>query len=489
MRKPFIQRPGRSASRRERERGVTIALIALAIFSIIAMAGLSIDVGTLYQASAEAQRSADAAALAAARELSISGITGDPAGTASWTPICGGSSSLASSIAISVANQNLVGGAAPSSVKVGYSAGKSAASATASDCTGLGGAGSAFGVNPVVTVQVTQASLSTYFSRIWGSATTSVSASASAEVFNPSGSDAYTSNTEVLPVQPRCVKPIFMPNLDPVHAPGCTGNGCLNFVSLADGAIQSPGLVTANGLIGERFWMIPDCAAPGSTCSVTNPIPQPNVVNPNVNTPNIQYVPGQWPPMVAAMPSGGACASVGDEFSSAIAGCDQSTQYQCGKTGLNTVNTTVNPGSGTGDATNAIECLIHASSAATASGQDWLSPFQINPNATPDYPFQIQAGSGNPLLMSNVRLNDVITSSTSLITVPIFDNSTVASIGSNTTTPVTVVGFLQLFVYAVDPFGDMYVAVMNVSGCGNAVTNPSYLTGTSPVPVRLITPP
>src|SRR5713226_8226666 len=75
---PLIQRPQRSAARRSRERGVTMALVALAMVGIIAMAALSIDVGTLYQASAEAQRSADASALAGARVLSLSGMTGDP---------------------------------------------------------------------------------------------------------------------------------------------------------------------------------------------------------------------------------------------------------------------------------------------------------------------------------------------------------------------------------------------------------------------------
>ena len=51
-------------------------LVALAMIAIIAMAALSIDVITLYLAREEAQRSADAGALAAARVISLSGITG-----------------------------------------------------------------------------------------------------------------------------------------------------------------------------------------------------------------------------------------------------------------------------------------------------------------------------------------------------------------------------------------------------------------------------
>src|ERR1700734_4054923 len=92
MLSPLIRRPGKSRSNdaRSDERGVTIALVALAMVGIISMAALSIDVGTLYQAKAEAQRAADAGALTAARMISISGVTGDPNNaTGSWVLICG----------------------------------------------------------------------------------------------------------------------------------------------------------------------------------------------------------------------------------------------------------------------------------------------------------------------------------------------------------------------------------------------------------------
>src|SRR5579864_7478898 len=75
-----------------RERGITMVMVAIAMVAIIAMAALSIDVVTLYLAREEAQRSADAAALAAARVISVSGITGtaDPASDpTSWGKICG----------------------------------------------------------------------------------------------------------------------------------------------------------------------------------------------------------------------------------------------------------------------------------------------------------------------------------------------------------------------------------------------------------------
>jgi len=195
---PLIQRPRRSAVNRARERGVTMALVALAIFSIIAMAALSIDIGTLYQASAEAQRSADAAALAGARVLSLSGMTGDPTNkSGDWSAAC----NAAMQMAQAVASQDTVGGVAPPPPTVTFSA------TDGSGCTSVG----AFGVNPMVTVKVTQSNLPTYFSRIWGSAGSGVSATATAEVFNPSNSGSFAGG-EMVPVQPRCVKPWIVPN-------------------------------------------------------------------------------------------------------------------------------------------------------------------------------------------------------------------------------------------------------------------------------------
>ena len=58
------------AGRRD-ERGITMLIVALAMVAIIGMAALSIDVITLYLAREEAQRAADAAALTAARVISV----------------------------------------------------------------------------------------------------------------------------------------------------------------------------------------------------------------------------------------------------------------------------------------------------------------------------------------------------------------------------------------------------------------------------------
>src|SRR5271155_3654191 len=153
MLRPLIRGLRDSAQPRPQERGFTMALVAVALATIIVMAALSIDIGTLYQAKDEAQRAADAAALTAARMISISGITGDPANQSnSWQKICGGTTSPATLAAINVAQQNLISGVAATSGNVSVKYGGGSAGATLTSCSG---AGAAFGVNPVVTVTVT----------------------------------------------------------------------------------------------------------------------------------------------------------------------------------------------------------------------------------------------------------------------------------------------------------------------------------------------
>src|SRR3984957_17002196 len=114
MKLPAIRKFSHAQLSRHAERGMTMVLVAVAMVAIIAMAALSIDVITLYLAREEAQRSADAAALSAAKVISVSGLTGDPANTTSnWGKICGpddGTNGLATRTAKAVAGQDPVGG-------------------------------------------------------------------------------------------------------------------------------------------------------------------------------------------------------------------------------------------------------------------------------------------------------------------------------------------------------------------------------------------
>jgi Flp pilus assembly protein TadG len=477
-----------SLPQRDGERGVTMALVAVSMVAIISMAALAIDLGTLYEAKTEAQRAADAGALAAARVISVSGVTTDPNNAGgSWVPICGSATSAATLAAINVAQQNLIGGAAASTVNVSYGTSGGVVPG-AMDCTV---AGPSFGINPVVQVQVKQATLPTFFARVFSmvggaSSNSGVSATATAEAFNSSNSGSYA-------VEPRCVKPWMIPNYNPVRSANTCTTGCVKFIDVATGGnILNAGTFPPN-VIGESFWLVPACSQPLAPCGAT--------VTPTANTgtspgikpgsSNLQYFPGEAPPASVAVPAAtsGACAASTTNYAQAIAGCDKTTQYQCGVAQENVIDfTTEHPTNA--DTTNGGRCLIHEgidpglNDALAEDGQDTLAPFPTQP---PNYPFQIQAGTDNPLTNTGLVSGSFISSSTSIASLPIFDLVGVSSISSTATTTVSIVGFLQVFINFVDDNGNVNVTVMNVAGCGGV--NPTPVFGSSPVPIRLITQP
>jgi Flp pilus assembly protein TadG len=468
---PLIERPRTHAKPRSRERGFTMALVTVALVTIIAMAALSIDIGTLYQAKAEAQRAADAAALTAARMISISGITGDPGNvSSSWQPICGGTTSAATLAAINVAQQNLISGVAATTADVVVKYGGGSAGATSTNCTG---AGAAFGVNPVVTVTVTSGKLPIFFARVFtlfphgNFSNTTTIATATAEVFNSSNSASVAGS--MIPVQPRCVKPLIIPNKDPTSGSGAA------FVNPATGAINNPG-VSPTGAIGENFILAANCRRGRSNCEGANYTNYPNAPASGGGT--IHYLPALVQGAPAAVPS---CANA-DTFQQAIGGCDQSTVYACGTplgAQVDLTENPINPRPSNGDTGTALQCLTNATGEGLGNGQDQLE--------TGSFPFQIQAGSDNPLVQDGpVANNGIVTTSSSIVTLPIYDGT---NLGGGNQPQVTIVGFLQVFVQELNAAGDPVVYVLNVSGCSNNAAGNPTVTGTSPVPIRLITPP
>jgi len=502
-----------------------MVLVALAMVAIIAMAALSIDVITLYLAKLEAQRAADAAALAAAKVIALSGITGDPANqSGNWALICGvddGTNGLAGRVAKAAAAQNEVGGIAAGTVTVTYSAGNgSTIGAGVSDCSSLAQS-TAFGVNPIVNVALTRTALPNFFSRIWGNAGTNINASASAEAFNPSNSgnqgNQNNNSGSLTPVQPRCVKPWIVPNRDPLNPQPTSGvfcdqtlpgnpGPCGKIVNLPDGSIvhkgiSPPGTNGANGIIGETFWLVADCRNAQSSCtfrrgggngSGAGVQPQANFTNSNNPSlplpPNLLYLPGQATTPALAVP---VCSS-GDAYEEAIGGCDQPTNYSCGVPGPgnnNVADLTLNPDS---DTSAGVQCLIHQgdlTNLTDPSGQDYLN-FSSFP-APNSYPFQIFAGSSNPLVATAaLPSGSQITTSASIVSLPIYDD-TAGNISEGATNNVTFVGFLQVFIDVADVNGNVEVTVLNVAGCGNGSPNPvgAPVTANSPLPVRLITSP
>jgi len=454
---------------RRGERGVTMVLVALSMIAVMAMAALSIDVITLYLANAEAQRSADTAALAAARILSITGMTGDPtnantgAGANAWQSAC----QLATQVATAVAQQDTVGGVSlpAGQITVSYP--------NNSDTQFCSGTNPAFGVNPLVTVTVQRTNLPTFFARIWGQRGAAVGATATAEAFNSSASEVSGNgtNTTLIPVQPRCVKPWLVANADPEHGGG-------PFITAVDGTIQNSGIQVqgsgGTGVIGENFSLTADCTETGAvgaqTCASTALKDNPPAASTAKNT--LDFIPSYvTAPPVAAM----SCAP-GSDYGQAIAGCDQTTIYACGVPSGNQADLTIND---TPDTATGASCLINAD-----GGPDSLDETT--------YPYQIRAGLGNPLVGAHaVNTSDVVTASNSIVSVPILASSTPVLPPGRPV--VTVVGFLQLFIYGIGGTTgtDIQVYVLNVVGCGDGTTNPvgTPVAGSSPVPVRLITYP
>ena len=126
------------------------------------------------------------------------------------------------------------------------------------------------------------------------------------------------------------------------------------------------------------------------------------------------------------------------------------------------------------------ECLIHATAAGNNKGQDTLS----NPGPWPTSPMQITAESGP-------ENGNLVTNSSSIVTIPIIDTAGIPATGGN----VTIDGYMQAFINEVrgggSP-GDIKITVLNIAGCSATPNGAKPLvgvSGTSPIPVRLITPP
>lgn len=411
--------------RRPAERGQTIVLVAVALVSLLGMAALAIDVTTMYVARGEMQRAADAAALAGAKAFVDSGVTTDNSVTRQTL-----AQTMITSVVNSVLAQNNVSGVAPTLV------------AATPDFTRPG--------NPQILVTLQRTNLPTFFARIWGTKLVTVTATAVAEAYNASSSQNSTGN--YVPITPKCVKPLLIPNKDPASA--------LQFVDPATGAVLAP------GVIGEALTLFQGCtkAGPG-TCQSAN-LPK--------NPPD----PGRF--VAAAIPAPNpnnlcpACQGATD-FEQSIECCDFNT-YSCGGATPNAnVDLAVSHGQFRNRTNNGVQCLINKPS------QDTLDPTNLTAGTGPA---SITAGSGP-------QAGNLVTTSHSIASLPIIDTTNPIPV----TGQVRVVGFLQVFVDDVLVVGggpgsntQIQAHVLNVVGCGNSpgAGAPVSGGGMSAIPVRLI---
>jgi len=443
---------------RPRERGQTIILVAISMVSLLAMAALAIDVVTLYVARSEIQRAADATALAGAKAIADSGFTTLPSTDSHYAS----AQTLAQAMAVKAVNSmvttasvNLVDGQLPS-----------LPSPPVFD----------FSTHPgsyQITVSLKASNLPTFFSKIWGASAPSVVASATAEAYNAANLSAIT------PISLRSVKPWLVANVDPR-----TGNA---FVDKATGIVED-NAIQNNATID----LVPDCSGTASPCSLISPIPG---LVPLATTPQVQYVPA-----VVSNPSNSSnvCPAAnppcggGTPYENSVECADTSTYAgpACGLSADISWDNTINPGGPSGSSAAGAECLIQAAGSGPYDGVNNLQD-TLDPSPWPNNPMKITANSG----LFSTKL---VTTSSSIVTIPIIDRTTFPPGGG----AVTVVGYLQAFINQVDsgggggtgppPAGSINITVLNIAGCSpaNNGANPVVgVSGTSPVPVRLITPP
>jgi Putative Flp pilus-assembly TadE/G-like len=427
------------------ERGQTIAIVAAAMMGVLIMAALAIDLTTLYVAHGEIQRAADAAALAGAKAFVDSGMT-----TATTNPSQSNLQALATAMAgdyaKAVAAQNNVAGAPATFIAAQIN-------------TGAPG-------NPTIQVTLQRTGLPLFFARIWGTVA-SVSATAIAEAYNPAYSQA-------IPPAPKCVKPFLVPNAD-------QNQGGIPFVDPTTGAIKPAPLP----FIGETITLTSACGPTPGVCSPSGP-PWTGKYLPMLLPDTHRYCPG--------------CVATGN-FERSTECCDGIvfSYSQCGVPGSSgsvPVGTwdqspPLVVGGTNGQAQNGLQCLIHAASIGAPGGnpqQDTLNTLQANTGL-----LQINPGTYSQTHYG-VGQGSVISTSGSIITVPLFDPSS----WSAGNPQVTVVGFLQLFVNYAGPTltgppaivalnGDMNATILNVVGCGNSLGATAISGGgASAIPVRLI---
>jgi hypothetical protein len=455
---------------RPHEHGQTIILVAISLVSLLAMAALAIDVVTLYVARTEVQRAADAAALAAAKAIADSGVTTlqisppDPnlvaARSLAQTMATSAVSGLLSAPAI-----NLVSGKTPTLNTI---------TPIPIDWTRQG--------NPHVTISLKVSSLPTFFSKLWGGTAASVTATATAEAYNPAN---LPTTTPITPIALKSVKPWLVANTDPTLG-----------ISPGPKIVDTGTWAVRSSLIGKSFSLVSDCVGSTTPCTLSDNPPQ-IPVNSNATGPQVDYVPALVTPNTANVcpasvgSCNSSCAGASNyELSVECADANVYSYPNCGSGGTDaTWNNSVNPGGAAGASATGAQCLIHATGAGPGPQQDTL-----NPTLWPGAPMQITGGTCS---LANAQL---VTASSSIVTIPIIDTNTGIPLPVSGQ-PLIVVGYLQAFINQIDPgpgafgvppAGSINITVLNIAGCNpnNNGANPVIGgSGTSPVPVRLITPP
>jgi hypothetical protein len=483
-------RTNNEAGRHNKEAGATIYIVAGAMAVLFAISALAIDLVSAYVARNEAQRAADAAALAGASIFVSQGCTtAGSAGTLTGCVAGGPQEALAIQQAQVVAAQNTVGGQA---ANVLYDSNNST-DATKTDIVFSYPTKEEPQIS--VTVQRTKArsnALPTFFAKIFGVTSLDVAACATAEAFNPSGGGAS--------VGISCVRPWLVPNCDPSHpVPATDSHANLYCGGSADPTATPP----------VRGLTVP-CPSGTGTCypsyffdnSNKNAIVNPGLCTWNATTgqatpgycsSNSGSVGGEWVLHSEAGPSQyfaiAFTGQSGSQYAQNIQSCE-TLVIACNDT-LNSLN-----GKKVGPTDHAVNQLIHASNDGLGQGQDSICAPSTSPACTSGVPpFTLTGGSNNPYGLNGKTF---FSPSDSIANVVVYcragsPNGTCWNDLAPGGSSVTVVGYMQLFVQDVIHQGNedqIFSVITSIGGCGTTTTTPPPVVGTgsggSFVPIRLI---
>jgi hypothetical protein len=410
---------------------VSLVLVALSLVAMLAAASLAIDLGLLYVARSEAQRAADAAALAGASAFVNSGCTSMNGGCIAGGP----QETLARQQAETVGAQDSVMGQAANiedgDISFTYPTPmEPQISVTVQRSAGRGNA------------------IPMLFARLFGVTLGGVFATATAEAFDPSGSG--------VPVGFGCVAPFLVPNCDPLHTSpvngSCAGGTAGYFINPSTGMPENPGVYPA-GAVGEP-WQLHSYAAPSQWYLVA--------YNDSLGT-QISGLSGN---------GNGQSASLLRQY---ISECAPS-QLACGQT------ITTDNGNVVGPTDQGVDARIYASADGPNNGQDTIDT-SVGP------PFLITGGANNPnpALVGQTYFGP----SPSEVLVPVYGGQTLNAGGDTT----TIVGFMQIFIQYATHSGNsdlINVIVLKVLGCASGgdgsdgSTSARTDAGGAPVPIRLI---
>ena len=447
------------------ERGATLVFVALALITLLGVMALAIDLGILYVARNQAQRAADAAALAGADVFYTDGCVSGAGGC-----VAGGSQeALAATQALNTASRNTVAGQS-ASIDCPEYADPSLASTS---CPGISFAYPSAD-EPQITVTVERSGIQTIFAQVFGASAGTVSATASAEAYSPEGGQANST--------PACVAPFLVPNCDPNQSspqntvcPNTSPAGYFTDPNVSPVALDY-------SAVGTQWDLHFGSAGPSDSA-----------------------IPSEWY-LVAIWPSGNPS---GQQVQNAIQECIPVT---CGES-LPAI-----PGKKVGKVDTGVEDRIDASGASTGcpsncnftQGKDTIT---AQPGQSPGY--QISAGSNNPLVIAgDATAGAAITTqqSPSVVTVAMYDGAicgTTEPDGTVETTSnsdcigpgggtVTVVGWMSLFLegyYHGANYDGVQSMILSITPCGSGtltggtggtLAGDLAAPGTTPIPIRLI---